>query len=148
MTAAEEPAKGPAIMVGVADTAPSEAERNDHLNRLVGEMLDAETVFTDAKEKLKNVVEDLARFAPEVSGEVIIETDKFRIVVTRGETYGWDADILEQLYEQPEVPAHIKRKLTVDKKRYDQLPEDEQKLLRPALTIRVGKPKIEVRNLV
>lgn len=145
--APEEPTAG--LFADAAKAAePTDAERNAHLNKLVSDLWEFEAQAASAKEGLKHATEDLARFAPEAAGEAIIETDLFRIVVSRAERFSWDADILEQLFEQGELPPAVKRKLTVDKKRYDQLPEDEQTLLRAALTIKVGPPKIEVRSLV
>jgi hypothetical protein len=78
-------------------------------------------------------------------GEHIIDCGQHSIVLTRSERYEWDTDALKTILGGKELPF-VKQKLSVDKRRFDALPEDEKKQLLPALTRKPGSVSIKVTS--
>lgn len=110
------------------------------------ELLSAIAEAEAAKAKVKRLTEDLARFAPELAGEVTIYGNEYTATVKRSERFEWDSDVLAALYaDKEDLPAHIKMKLSVDKKRYDRMSDDDKAALASALTIKLSAPTIEVK---
>lgn len=66
------------------------------------------------------------------------------ITINRSERYEWNQDLLAKIYREEEIPTHIKRRLTVDKRVFQRLTTDEQAPLVPALTRKPGPVSIKV----
>jgi hypothetical protein len=56
----------------------------------------------------------------------------------------WDKDHLKTLFGG-EMPSYVKQSLSVDRREYKRLASDERKLIEPALTRKLDRPKITVR---
>jgi hypothetical protein len=89
-----------------------------------------------------------AEFKEEV-GEQIIRVGDTRIVTcTRTERWSWDTETLEAiLAASPNLPSHVKRSLSVDKRKFEGLSDDDKKTLLPALTRKPGGAKIKVQEV-
>lgn len=66
------------------------------------------------------------------------------ITINRSERYEWNQDLLAKIYREEEIPTHIKRRLTVDKRVFTRLTAEEQAPLVPALTRKPGPVSIKV----
>lgn len=116
------------------------------IDAVAPQLLDAVQAAKEAQARVKQLTEDLARFAPEVAGEVTIRGNAYVVTVKRAERFEWDSDVLAALYaDKEDLPAHIKMKLSVDKKRYDRMSEEDRDALKSALTIKLSAPSIEVK---
>lgn len=96
------------------------------------------------KKELQGVIE--CQFPEGEIGEWMRKFGAYQVTFKRGEKLEWDTDTLKELVEAGEVPDHIKLKLSVDKRKYDALPQNEKDKLLPALTIKPGTVKIEVES--
>lgn len=145
-----------------ADDAPPRAPAEHEVKEVSGEtdsivglvddlapqLIDALAALEAAKTKVKQLTEDLARFAPEIAGEVQLRGTAYVATVRRAERFEWDSDVLAALYDAGELPPYIKKKLSVDKKRYDRMTDDDRDALKSALTIKLSAPSIEVSRNV
>lgn len=113
------------------------------------QLVEALATLEAAKTRVKQLTEDLARFAPEVAGDVQIHGLVYSVTVKRAERLEWDSEVLSALYDgEADLPPHIKKKLSVDKKRYDRMTEEDRDALKSALTIKLSAPSIEVSRNV
>lgn len=103
-----------------------------------------EDVLKQRKKELLAIVE--AQFPQGEIGEWMRKFGNYQVSFRRGEKLEWDTDILKSLVDAGEVPDHIKLKLSVDKRKFDALPQHEKNTLLPALTIKPGTVKIEVES--
>jgi hypothetical protein len=88
----------------------------------------------------------LAEFSEE-SGEQVMIADNLEITVNRQERWTWDNDILEDIYgSSDDIPPHVKRKMTVDKRRFQALDDEDKRELLPALTRKPGAAKITIKE--
>ena len=101
-------------------------------------------------ESIKNRMEVLAdkilaEFA-EAAGEQTLQVgNKFAVTVNRPERWMWDNDILTDLFPtEDEIPPHVNKRMTVDKRKFQGLDDDDKRLLLPALTRKPGAAKITV----
>lgn len=87
---------------------------------------------------------DIARMFPETEGELSKTTENFIVSVSRSERWSWDKDFLEQEFGTSGAPDWIKRGLSVDKRKFQKLPKDEQRKYLFALTRKLDKAKVKV----
>lgn len=121
----------------------------DVIDAIAPRLVEAVAQAKAAQAEVKKLTEDLARFTPEAAGEITISGNHFVVSVKRTERFEWDSEILAALYaDKEDLPAHIKMKLSVDKKRYDRMSEDDKEALASALTIKLSAPTVEVRTHV
>ena len=67
------------------------------------------------------------------------------ITINRPERWTWDSDIIEDLFpSDDEIPPHVTKRMTVDKRKFQGLDENDKKILIPALTRKPGAAKITV----
>lgn len=66
------------------------------------------------------------------------------VTINRSERYEWNQDLLGKIFREEEIPVHIKRRLTVDKRVFSRLSPDEQAPLVPALTRKPGPVSIKI----
>ena len=81
---------------------------------------------------------------PEEFGEQTRVYGKDVVTINRQERFHWDQDILEELFKSGKLPAHIKKRLTVEKRTFQKLTEAEQKELQPALTRKPGPISVKL----
>lgn len=107
--------------------------------------IQAELAVLDAERNLLEL--EIARFFPQEEGVFTAElsgTDSY-IECKRSERWVWDKDHLQNLFGS-KLPSYVKQSLTVDRRAYKLLDPSDRKLIEPALTRKLDKPKITVRT--
>lgn len=133
----------------IEDTSEETSSIAVLIDGVAPQLVEALADLEAAKTKVKQLTEDIARFAPEIAGEVHIHGTIYSVTVKRAERFEWDSEVLSALYDgEAELPPHIKKKLSVDKKRYDRMTEEDRDALKSALTIKLSAPSIEVSRNV
>lgn len=101
-------------------------------------------------DRLDVLGEQIAAHFPESPGEHgLIIGNRHVVTCKRPEVWSWDTDILEQMFgTTTEPPAPVKRRYTVDKRKFQALEDGDKAALLPALTRKPGKAKIEVLEMV
>lgn len=114
--------------------AASLAEEYSHL----------EAVNAETKARMEMIVDELSRMFPETEGAMSREAGSYTITIKRDERWVWDKEILAEMFGDDDLPPYVKRTLSVDKRKFERLKTSEQDQLKPALTRKLAKPKIEV----
>ena len=97
------------------------------------------------KETHEGLLETIAAEFPIMSGEQAIDVAGMTVTCTRLERWTWDNDLLEDLFmSQDDLPDHIKKRLTVNKKLFTFLDDEQKKALMPALTRTPGPARVKV----
>lgn len=91
------------------------------------------------------LVDEAVALVSDDFGEHTIDCGQHTIVLTRGEKYEWNIDTLKTILDGKEF-LFVKQKLSVDKRRFDALPEDVKKQFLPALTRKPGSVSIKVTS--
>jgi predicted phage-related endonuclease len=130
------------------DTYINISNRSD-LERMAEEFLALSRELENTKDKLEKLSDGLSTEFSDESGEaVLVVGGKYAVICNRTERWQWDTEILEEILEEhPSLPDHVKRSLSVDKRRFQQLDDAEQKALLPALTRKAGKAQIKVAEV-
>ncbi len=128
------------------DTAP--APINNSSPALVAAVTEyqrlAETL-DQMKEQHEGLLETIAAEFPIMSGEQAIDVNGMTVTCTRSERWTWDNELLEDLFaSSDELPEHIKKRLTVNKRLFQFLEDEQKKALLPALTRTPGPAKVKV----
>lgn len=126
---------------------PSSSERKDRLNQLADQQFALSNDLARIQDELGRVEAEIARLFPEQSGEWIETLHGYEVQVSRSERWIWDKDVLEELFKEQPLPDHVKRSLSVDKRKFKKLSAIEQEQLRDALTRKLDQPKIKVTPL-
>jgi hypothetical protein len=87
---------------------------------------------------------EIARLFPEESGTLSKSAGKYDIAVSRSERWSWDKEALEAQFGQAPLPEFVRRSLTVDKRKFQKLPPEQQAELKHALTRNLDKPKVRI----
>lgn len=85
----------------------------------------------------------LPHFDEEPGERAILAGDRV-VTCKRAEVYNWDQGALTEIFGESELPSYARRRITIDKRRFDRLEESERRALLPALTRKPGSPRIEV----
>lgn len=124
--------------------------QNPSANSDLAEACEEYRTLADRLDGIKNrmdVLADkiLAEF-PEMAGEQTLAVgNRMTVKVNRPERWTWDSDILDDLFPTTDsIPPHVNKRMTVDKRKFQALDDDEKRLLLPALTRKPGAAKIEV----
>tara|TARA_S200000501_G_scaffold55953_2_gene46124 strand:- start:18227 stop:18649 length:423 start_codon:yes stop_codon:yes gene_type:complete len=130
------------------DTAPERGAINNASPALVTAVKEFKSV-ADRLEKLQemhaSLLETIAAEFPIMSGEQAIDVSGMTVTCSRTERWTWDAEYLEDLFMTSDtLPDHVKKKLTVNKRLFQNLEEAEKKQLLPALTRTPGPAKVKV----
>tara|TARA_B100000780_G_scaffold235545_1_gene176193 strand:- start:1949 stop:2368 length:420 start_codon:yes stop_codon:yes gene_type:complete len=97
------------------------------------------------KEQHESLLETIASEFPVMSGEQAIVVNDMTVTCTRTERWTWDNEMLEELFMlQDQLPDHIKKRLTVNKRMFMFLDDDQKQQLIPALTRTPGPAKVKV----
>jgi hypothetical protein len=118
--------------------------RNARLGPLAKELTSklAELEHLDAVVKALKL--EVAHYFPETEGVHEWEDEFTHVEVSYGERLSWDKHELERIFGESELPDYVKRTLSIDKKRYDNLPNEERAALASALTRKLSGPKVAV----
>jgi hypothetical protein len=119
----------------------STAER---LEPLAEEYVKLKSEFDALQIRLGQIENEIAYLFPEEAGEIAQSTPRFEIVVSRSERWSWDKEALLREFPTGEHPDYIKNSLSVDKRKFQKLPEFEQQRLKHALTRKLDNPKVKV----
>tara|TARA_B100001094_G_scaffold100619_2_gene96767 strand:+ start:5942 stop:6382 length:441 start_codon:yes stop_codon:yes gene_type:complete len=100
------------------------------------------------KKKIDKLTDDICACLPIEIGDVYKTVEGVTVTVTRPERFKWDQDLIKQLLNDVDVlPSHVTKRYTVEKRRFERLPDEDKALLMPALTREAGAPKITVDDL-
>lgn len=105
--------------------------------------------LAERKEAIENrmsVLHDiiLAEFVEE-AGEQTLTANNLTVTVSRPERWTWDSELIADLYPTDgEIPAHVTKRMTVDKRKFQGLDDEDKRVLLPALTRKPGAAKITV----
>ena len=121
-----------------------QAEIAERIAPLASRLAEARAQHEGLSELIEQLEAEIAHFFPEEAGEKSIATSTHEVVVSRTERWKWDKAALEREFEQGEIPDYVKRSITVDKRKFERLPREEQERLKFALTRTLDKPKVKV----
>jgi hypothetical protein len=95
--------------------------------------------------EIEAIEEELTTLVPDEPGEHLLEAGDFLVKATRGERWTWDRAELERMFtSEEELPDFVKRTISVDKRKFQDLTPAEQSPLLDALTRKPSKPAFEV----
>ena len=81
----------------------------------------------------------------EEAGEQTMTANNLTVTVSRPERWTWDSELIADLYPTDgEIPAHVTKRMTVDKRKFQGLDDEDKRVLLPALTRKPGAAKITV----
>lgn len=95
-------------------------------------------------DKIKRIEKQIIADFPEDFGEHSRVVGNKVLTIHRQERYTWNQDLLHKIYQDEEIPDHVKRRLTVDKRVFQRLDPDQQAPLLPALTRNPGPVSIKI----
>ena len=95
-------------------------------------------------DKIKRIEKQIIADFPEDFGEHSRVVGNKVLTINRQERYTWNQDLLHKIYQDEEIPDHVKRRLTVDKRVFQRLDPEQQAPLLPALTLNPGPVSIKV----
>lgn len=91
------------------------------------------------------LADTIAAQFPIQSGEQAIDVDGMTVTCSRLERWKWDAEYLDDIFASSDIlPDHVKKKLTVNKRLFQNLEDAEKKVLLPALTREPGPARVKV----
>ena len=120
------------------------ASESREISRKVEEYETLVTKRDELNDKISLIEKQIISEFPEDFGEHSKIVQAKVITINRSERYEWNQDLLAKIYREEEIPTHIKRRLTVDKRVFSRLTDEEQAPLVPALTRKPGPVSIKV----
>lgn len=116
-----------------------------HLEQQAEELLELQKQLEQIQEKIERISDELLTHFPEDAGEFQESFGSMHVTVNRAERWNWDTDVLEGIVgAMPKLPECVNRKLSVDKRKFQKLPEPDRLVLLPALERKPGPAKISV----
>jgi len=125
-------------------SAPQVDISANKLEPLAEEYAQLKTQNEALSQRLGQLENEIAYLFPEEAGEIAQSTTKFEVIISRSERWSWDKEALERKFGEGSLPDHIKRSLSVDKRKFQKLPQHDQEALRYALTRKLDRPKVKV----
>jgi len=101
----------------------------------------------DTREKISILKTRLAAHFPEEPGDFVDAFGDFTVTMKRSETWTWDTTKLNTLYASVPLPTYVKKKLSIDKRSFQALDNDEKGDLLPALTRSPGAPRFTITEI-
>jgi hypothetical protein len=132
------------VFEDTASTAQTADVSANKLEPLADEYAKLKSQSEAIADRLGQLENEIAYLFPEEAGEIAQSTTKFEVIVSRSERWSWDKEALERKFGEGSLPDHIKRSLSVDKRKFQKLPQHEQETLRYALTRKLDRPKVKV----
>jgi|Laugrefa1bdmlbdn_1035148.scaffolds.fasta_scaffold01338_4 hypothetical protein len=122
-----------------------QAENAAPKTALAEALIQAKQKLDEAEAEYKRLCDEAVSRVPEDFGDHIIDTPTSVITVSRGSRYEWDQTVLSSLFESGvKKPDFVKSHLTIDKKRFDRMAEEDRAPLLPALTRKPGSVSVKV----
>ena len=132
------------VFNSIGKKTPGTDELSAVLEDLARKHLEASNKLEALNILIAQLETEIAHVFPEEAGERAMSTDSYEVLVSRSERWTWDKAALEKAFSQGELPDHIKRSLTVDKRKFLKLPTSDQEKLKFALPRKLDKPKVKV----
>jgi len=118
---------------------------NPALVAAVKEYAQITSTLTKLQERHLSLADTIAAEFPIQSGEQAIDVNGMTVTCSRLERWKWDAEYLDDIFASSDIlPDHVKKKLTVNKRLFQNLEDAEKKVLMPALTREPGPAKVKV----
>lgn len=124
--------------------ATSPAQRLEPLAELAELFVHLKAAHEETRAKLDQVAHEIIHFFPEEAGDISQFVPAYEITVSRKEQWSWDQEILDRAFLAKDSPDYIKRKLSIDKRKFQTLPASEQQRFKHALTRKLSNPKVTV----
>lgn len=125
-------------------TAPNKEMTVVRLEPLATEYAKLKQEHDALSDRLGQLENEIAYLFPEEAGEIAQSTPAYEVIVSRTERWQWDKVALEKMFSPEELPDYVKRSITVDKRKFQKLPAQEQERLKFALTRKLDNPKVKV----
>ena len=127
------------------DTNPSINSSDPALVAAVKEYAQIASTLAKLQEKHAALADTIAAEFPIQSGEQAIDVNGMTVTCSRLERWKWDAEYLDDIFASSDIlPDHVKKKLTVNKRLFQNLEDTEKKVLLPALTREPGPARVKV----
>lgn len=127
---------------------PTISEDDEKFLSDVSDLQSLQTNLDAIKKKVDRLIENICATMPIEIGDTYKTVKGVTVTVTRPERFKWDQDLMKQLLNDVDVlPAHVTKRYTVEKRKFERLPDEDKALLLPALTREAGAPKITVDDL-
>nr|MDT0250059.1 hypothetical protein [Endozoicomonas sp.] len=120
---------------------------SDRLQELMKEFKSTGGLIDSLKEKLDVIREEILDFFPKEPGkyEQVSQGGTHFLEVSISEKWTWDETKLAELTDEKELPYFVKRKLSVDKRKFERLEGMEKDVYLDALTRAPGVARISVK---
>jgi hypothetical protein len=99
-------------------------------------------------EKREALEDEISRWFAETEGVQEKHFDNYTVECSRTARWNWDRDILADMFADKDMPDFVTQRLSVDKRKFLNLPASEQVDLLPALTKTLAKAKLKVKKNV
>ena len=119
---------------------------DERVEKLALEYADLSIQKQEITERMQQLSQEIAHYAPESAEEHTFKTNRCEVSVTRSERWSWDQEKLVEILgdDQTHWPDHVKRTISVDKRKFQKLPPQEREALKPALTRKLDAAKVKV----
>lgn len=113
---------------------------SDDFSVAVKELAAASEQLDEAKKKLDSAEDEIrslaSRVAEDAHSDIVMRGYGYDVQVKRRTQYRWDSAKLEDIFAQSNnLPSHVKKNLSVERRVFDRLSKSEQDELRSALNI-------------
>lgn len=122
----------------------SSGSESRETSRLIEDYENLVSQRDELDDKIKRIEKQIIADFPEDFGEHSRVVGNKVLTINRQERYTWNQDLLHKIYQDEEIPDHVKRRLTVDKRVFQRLDPDQQAPLLPALTRNPGPVSIKI----
>ncbi len=131
------------------DKNDTPAIATDRLQELMKEFKSTNGLIESLKEKLDVIREEILDFFPKEPGqyEQVSQGGTHLLEVRISEKWSWDEEKLAHIVDEKELPYFMKRKLSVDKRKFERLDEPEKDAYLDALTRAPGVARISVKEI-
>ena len=122
---------------------------SEEFSRAVTTLAAAEEQLNKAKEFLDTAEQEVrtlaSRVAEDAHSDIVMRGYGYDVKVRRRNQYRWDSAKLEDIFAQANnLPTHVKKSLSVERRSFDRLSKQEQDELRPALNIVSQKSAVTI----
>ena len=131
------------------DTQPITAPSDPALASAAREFADLARRKEEIEARLSVLGDQILTAFTEEAGEQALPIDNTTtVVVNRSERWTWDTELLDDIFATSDnLPAHVQKKITVDKRKFQALDDDQKRELLPALTRKPGPAKITIKEM-
>ena len=130
------------------DTQPVTQSNDPALESAAKEFADLARRKEEIEGRLSVLGDQILTAFTEESGEQVLPiNNNISIIVNRVERWTWDTELLDEIFAQSDsLPPHVQKRITVDKRKFQALSDDQKRELLPALTRKPGSAKITIKE--